>query len=53
MLDASRELFTNELNYVRNYESSLASVIELYRALAADWMPEPSQVGDPPSGGSD
>ena len=53
VLDASRELFTNELNYVRNYESSLASVIELYRGLAADWMPEPSEVGVPPLGGSD
>jgi multidrug efflux system outer membrane protein len=41
VLDASRELFNNELAYVRNYDSSLSSVIELYRALAADWMPEP------------
>ena len=40
VLDANRELFGNELAYVQNYQASLASVIELYRALAADWMPE-------------
>lgn len=38
VLDANRELFANELTYVQNSQASLASVIELYRALAADWM---------------
>jgi len=41
VLDANRQLFANELDYVRNYQNSLTSVIGLYRALGAEWMPEP------------
>lgn len=44
VLDANRELFANELTYVQNYQASLSSVVELYRALAADWLPVPEEA---------
>lgn len=45
VLDANRELFSNELTYVQNQQALLASIVGLYRALAADWLAEPA--GEP------
>jgi multidrug efflux system outer membrane protein len=42
VLDANRVLFANELDHIRTQQAALASMIELYRALAAEWIaPEP------------
>lgn len=42
VLDANRELFANELDRIRSQQAALASMVELYRAVAADWMPSDS-----------
>lgn len=40
--DASRSLFTAELNESQSYQSVMTSLLELYQALGGGWIPEPA-----------
>ncbi len=44
VLDANRELFANELDRIRSQQAALSSVVELYRAVAADWIAPPPET---------
>jgi outer membrane protein, multidrug efflux system len=44
VLDANRELFANQLDRIRSQQAALTSVVELYRAVAADWLAPVSET---------